>query len=65
MRAKIAELNGLLAKLEAPSITFVDLTSKLVQADGTISRETMGDFLHPAEGGYAVWGEAIRELMAR
>jgi lysophospholipase L1-like esterase len=64
MRAKIAELNALLSKFaNGTGITFLDLTSKLLQPDGTISRETMGDFLHPAEKGYAIWGKAVRGIL--
>lgn len=64
IRAKVAELNGLLAQFaDGTQITFLDLTSKLLQPDGTISREVMGDFLHPAEKGYAIWGDALRELI--
>lgn len=66
MRAKIAELNTLLAKFsDGTGITFLDLTSRLLQPDGTISREVMGDFLHPAERGYTIWGEAVRELIGK
>ena len=63
-RAKVTELNVILAELaKAQGYTFVDIGPKLLQPDGTISREVMGDFVHPTEKGYAVWAEALREAM--
>lgn len=60
-RAKIAEINQIIAKLHAPpQITYLDITSKLTNADGSISREVMGDYLHPAAQGYAIWAEALK-----
>ena len=60
-RAKVAAVNKLIAEFgKTPGITFLDIGEKLTQPDGTISREMMGDFLHPAERGYEVWGEALK-----
>jgi lysophospholipase L1-like esterase len=64
MRAKVAEVNKLLAEFgQTPGITFLDLTPRLTQPDGTISRAVMGDFLHPSEAGYVIWGEALNAAM--
>lgn len=64
MRAKVAEVNKLLAEFgKTPGITFLDLTAKLTEPDGTITRAVMGDFLHPSEAGYAIWGAALNEVM--
>ncbi len=64
IRPKITELNKLLAKFgETKGITFLDITSKLTNPDGTISREIMGDFLHPTEAGYKIWGDAVMEVI--
>ncbi len=64
IRAKITELNKLLAKFgETKGITFLDITSKLTNPDGTISREIMGDFLHPTEAGYKIWGDSVMEVI--
>ncbi len=63
-RAKIVAVNAQLAPLgSVPGITFLDIGDRLLQPDGTIARETMGDFLHPGESGYAIWGEALREVI--
>ena len=64
LRAKGAELNKLLAKFgETKGITFLDISSKLVEPDGSISREIMSDFLHPSEAGYKIWGDAVMEVI--
>lgn len=64
IRSKITELNKLLAKFgETKGITFLDITSKLTNPDGSISREIMGDFLHPTEAGYKIWGDAVMEVI--
>ncbi len=63
-RKKVAEVNALLKPLaKEAGITFIDLGDQLVQPDGTISRKMMPDFLHPAEPAYAIWGEALKEIV--
>jgi lysophospholipase L1-like esterase len=59
-RQRVADANKLL-KAQAPQIAdaFVDVTDKLVEADGSILKETMGDYLHPTNKGYEVMGAAI------
>jgi lysophospholipase L1-like esterase len=64
-RKAIVSLNALLSEFgKTPGITFLDIGSKLTQPDGTISRETMADFLHPTEAGYRIWGEALKPYLA-
>lgn len=64
MRARVAEVNRLIAEFgKTPGITFLDLGPKLTQPDGTLTREVMGDLLHPSEPGYAIWGEALKAAM--
>ncbi|MFZ4765869.1 MAG: GDSL-type esterase/lipase family protein [Roseimicrobium sp.] len=63
-RAKISAINERLAALSGkPRLTYLDLTAKFLNADGTISKEVMGDFLHPAAKGYAIWAEALKPLI--
>ena len=59
-RQRVAEANKLL-KAQATQIAdaYLDLTDKLVEADGSILKETMGDYLHPTDKGYEVMGAAI------
>ena len=64
-RAQISEINNLLAPFgKLPGITFLDIGPRLLQPDGTISREIMADFCHPTDKGYQVWADALRPLLA-
>jgi len=65
-RQRVKDTNKLmqahmLLKSQGPQIAdaFVDVTDKLVEADGSILKETMGDYLHPTNKGYEVMGAAI------
>lgn len=59
-RQRVTDTNVLL-KAQAPQIAdaYLDLTDKLVEADGSILKETMNDYLHPTNKGYEVMGAAI------
>jgi lysophospholipase L1-like esterase len=59
-REKIAAVNRDLAQLGGKDrITFLDVTAKLLQPDGTITKEVMADYLHPSARGYEIIAEAI------
>lgn len=63
-RLKVIEVNKLIAALgKQRNVTFMDIGSKFLQPDGTISREVMGDFLHPTDKGYQIWAEAVEPWM--
>lgn len=67
-RAMVKETNALVAKLNDNKHIFVkDYGSLFLQPDGTISKEVMGDFLHPTAKGYQIWVDAmlpdIQQLM--
>lgn len=65
-REKLAAVNRELAELDGKeSVTFLDVTGQLLQPDGTISRETMGDFLHPTARGYEIIAAAIEPTVRR
>ncbi len=65
-REKIAKTNRYLAALDGKDkITFLDVTEKLLQPDGTITKEIMGDYLHPSAKGYEIIAEAIEPTMKR
>jgi lysophospholipase L1-like esterase len=59
-RQRVTDTNVLL-KAQGPQIAdaYLDLTDKLVEADGSILKETMNDYLHPTNKGYEVMGAAI------
>jgi lysophospholipase L1-like esterase len=63
-RAILADINQRLAPLgQKPGITFLDITSKWLEADGSISKNIMPDALHPNQKGYAVWAEALKPVL--
>jgi len=41
------------------TVFFMDINVKLLQPDGTLSKDIMPDLLHPNERGYEIWAEAI------
>jgi lysophospholipase L1-like esterase len=61
-REKIGTINKELAATYSskPGIVYLDITSKLLNPDGSMSKDIMGDFLHPTEKGYAIWAEALK-----
>ena len=46
-------------------VTFMDINGKMLESDGTLSREIMPDLLHPKEKGYAIWAAAIEPFIAK
>lgn len=65
-RPVIAEINRILKPAaESLGVTFLDITPQFLEEDGTITRETMGDFLHPAAGGYEIWANALQPHLSR
>ncbi len=60
-RNVIAEINRVLEpEVQKLNATFLDITQSFLEADGTISREVMGDYLHPSERGYQIWADALK-----
>ncbi len=65
-REKVARTNVLLATLDGKDgITFQDVTPKLLEPDASISKEVMGDFLHPTQKGYEIIAEAIEPTLKK
>lgn len=65
-RDQIKEINQSLAHLgDGKMITFLDIGTKFLQPDGTLTRDIMPDLLHPSEKGYKIWAEAMQPTLAR
>jgi lysophospholipase L1-like esterase len=62
-RALHRKLNELLAAALAgrPQVTFLDIGSKFLAPDGSLSRDISFDGTHPTDKGYAIWGQALRD----
>jgi lysophospholipase L1-like esterase len=62
LRAKIAEINGTIAKLDdGRKVFFLDINQKFLEADGTLPKSIMPDALHPNAAGYQIWADAMQE----
>jgi lysophospholipase L1-like esterase len=60
-RLLINEVNDLLRTFaKENNICLVDLGSKMLSSDGTLSTQICDDFCHPTEKGYQIWADAIR-----
>lgn len=61
VRAKIASINKSIATLDdgGKTVKFLDIGSKFTQADGSLTKEIMPDYLHLSAKGYEIWGDAI------
>lgn len=63
-RAKLDTINKLIAELNGKDdITFLDIGAKFLEPDGSITRETMGDFLHPTAKGYEIWARELEPVL--
>ncbi|MDD4101009.1 MAG: platelet-activating factor acetylhydrolase IB subunit [Kiritimatiellae bacterium] len=40
-------------------VIFMDINKEMLEADGTLTKEMMPDFLHPKEKGYGIWAKAV------
>ena len=59
-------INTLLARLaDDRHVISLDLASAFLQADGTLSKEVMPDYLHLAPAAYGRWAEALAPTLKR
>ena len=68
-RKKNEEVNKIIAGYANPSdpkrVVFLDIGAKFLEADGTISKETMGDYLHPTAKGYEIWAGELEPVLTK
>ena len=66
LRKKLAEVNALYAKLaERSNLLFLDPGPKLLEPDGTLTREMAADYLHPTARGYAALAEEMEPTLRK
>jgi len=59
-RKKVAEASKLASDVaDGKMVHFLDIGSKFLEPDGTLSKDIMPDFLHLSEKGYTIWAEAV------
>lgn len=65
MRLNNAAASDLVVKAIAgrPNVQVRELAPKLLQADGTLTREIMPDLLHLSKKGYEIWAADLREAL--
>ena len=65
VREQLRVINSAIAKLaDGRNVTFLDISSKFLEPDGTLSTEVMPDLLHPNQKGYEIWADAIQAPLA-
>ncbi len=63
-REKIGKINAILAKMDnGGTIRFIDVTEKLMDADGLITHSIMPDYVHLSPQGYNTWAETMHPLL--
>ena len=64
-RARIKAINETIAKLDdgGKTIKFLDIGDKFLDADGTLPKTVMPDFLHPNAKGYGIWADAVKPTL--
>jgi lysophospholipase L1-like esterase len=66
VRMKIDEINKTISKLDdGKHVHYLDIGSKFLQPDGTLTKDIMPDFLHLSARGYQIWGDAIAPAVDR
>ena len=63
-RERIKSLNASIAHLDdGKHVKYLDIGARFMNADGTISKSIMPDFLHLTHAGYALWADAIEPTL--
>ena len=63
-RGKIKEINDTIAKLDdGKAVRYLDIGSKFLAEDGSLTKAIMPDFLHLSPKGYGIWADAIQERL--
>ena len=64
-RDKLKMVNATIAKLDdGKSVHYLDIGEKFLQADGSLTKEVMPDFLHLSSKGYQIWADSIAGKLA-
>lgn len=64
-RLRNEAVNGMIAACaNGRDVVWLDIRDRLLESDGTLSRETMPDLLHPSERGYDIWLAALEPYLS-
>lgn len=65
LQPKIKQINDRIAKLDdGKMVKYLDIGPKFLEADGSLTRGVMPDYLHLSPRGYAIWADAIKGPVA-
>ena len=65
IREQVKAVNAGISKLaDDRTVVFMDLGSKFLEPDGTLSRDLFPDLLHPNAKGYQIWADAMEPTLA-
>lgn len=63
-RVRNDKVNALIKGLaDGQRVRFLDFNAQMLEADGTLTKEMMPDFLHPKEKGYTIWAQAVAPVV--
>jgi lysophospholipase L1-like esterase len=63
-RNAVEGINAIISKYgDGTKVTYLDLSSKFLDAQGEIPKDIMPDGLHPNAGGYKIWAEAMKPTL--
>jgi len=65
LNGEIAQLNALIATLDdGKQVKYLNINDKMTDANGKLLPDVMmKDKLHPADGGYDIWADAMRPML--
>jgi len=65
LRGQLARASGMASEIaDDKMIHYMDIGTRFLEPDGTISKEIMPDFLHLTPKGYRIWADAIEDKLA-
>ena len=65
-RVRNEQVNAEIQKFaDGKRIFWMNINDKLLQPDGTLSRDIMPDLLHPDAKGYTIWGQAVAPFIEK
>ncbi|WP_205461795.1 GDSL-type esterase/lipase family protein [Mangrovibacterium lignilyticum] len=63
-RLMINETNKILQQFASENeITLLDISSQMLTPEEILTKEVAGDFCHPTDAGYQIWGDALRSYI--
>jgi len=66
LRIKNEKANAIIKTFaDGETVVWRDINAKFLEADGTMTREMMPDFLHPTQKGYRIWADDILPFLEK